>query len=76
MAQRNDILVEPTSPTDADPLLDTDLPLGAKLAAFLPITVALAGVIAVLAGGITARHDVTAAVPAIDTIATGSIAKD
>jgi hypothetical protein len=53
--------------------MDTDLPLGAKLAAFLPITVAIVGVIAVLIGGISARHDVTAEVPAIDSIATGSI---
>jgi hypothetical protein len=71
MAQRNDILVEPVSPT-----MDTDLPLGAKLAAFLPITVAIVGVIAVLIGGISARQDVTAEIPAIDMTATGSIAKD
>jgi hypothetical protein len=71
MAQRNDILNEPASSE-----LDTDLPLGAKLAAFLPITVAIAGVIAVLVGGISARHEVTAEVPAIDMTATGSIASD
>ena len=71
MAQRNDILIEPASPA-----LDIDLPLGAKLAAFLPITVAIAGVIAVLVGGISARHDVTAEIPAIDSIATGSVTKD
>jgi hypothetical protein len=71
MAQRDDILVEP-----ALPVLDTDLPLGARLAAFLPITVAIAGVIAVLVGGLSARHDVAAEVPAIDSIATGSIAGD
>jgi hypothetical protein len=71
MAQRNDILVEPTSPE-----MDTDLPLGAKLAAFLPITVAIVGVIAVLVGGLSARHDVTAEIPAIDSIATGSITQD
>ncbi len=71
MAQRNEILVESASPT-----LDTDLPLGAKLAAFLPITVAIAGVIAVLVGGVSARHEVTAELPAIDSIATGSIVKD
>ena len=71
MSQRNDILVEPTSPT-----LDTDLPLGAKLAAFLPITVAIVGVIAVLVGSVSARHEVTGEVPAIDSIATGSITQD
>jgi hypothetical protein len=71
MAQRDDILAEP-----AEPVLEFDLPLGARLAAFLPITVAIAGVIAVLVGGISARQDVTADVPAIDMTATGSIARD
>lgn len=71
MAQRDDILAEP-----AEPVLEFDLPLGARLAAFLPITVAIAGVIAVLVGGISARQDVTADVPAIDMTATGSIAGD
>jgi hypothetical protein len=71
MAERDDIMVEP-----ALPALEIDLPLGARLAAFLPITVAIAGVIAVLVGGITAGHDVTADVPAIDMTATGSIAKE
>jgi hypothetical protein len=70
MTQRDDILTEPASPA-----MDTDLPLGAKLAAFLPITVAIAGVIAVLLGGLSARDDVAEA-PAIDSIATGSITKD
>jgi hypothetical protein len=68
MAQRDDILAEPS-----DPAPEFDLPLGARLAAFLPITVAIAGVIAVLVGGITARHDTTAAVPVMDMTATGSI---
>jgi len=71
MAQRDDILAGP-----AEPAPEFDLPLGARLAAFLPITVAIAGVIAVLVGGITARPDATAAVPGIDMTATGSIAKD
>jgi hypothetical protein len=71
MAQRNDILAEPASPA-----FQIDLPLGARLAAFLPITVAVAGVVVVLLGGISARNDVTAEVPAIDMTATGSIAKD
>jgi hypothetical protein len=70
VAERNDILAEPAS------TLDTDLPLGAKLAAFLPITVAIAGVIAVLVGSVSARHDVAAEVPVIDSTATGSIVKD
>lgn len=71
MAPRDDILVEP-----AEPVLEFELPLGARLAAFLPITVAIVGVVAILVGGITARHDVTAQAPAIDMTATGSIAKD
>ncbi len=71
MTQRDDILIEPVSPA-----MDTDLPLGAKLAAFLPITVAIVGVIAVLVGGISAGNEATAVVPALDSIATGSIAKD
>ena len=71
MAQRDDILAEP-----AEPASEFDLPLGARLAAFLPITVAVIGVVAVLVGGITARHDVTAATPALDMTATGSIARD
>jgi hypothetical protein len=54
MAQHNEILAEPASPA-----MHIDLPLGAKLAAFLPITVAVA-----------------AEIPAIDSIATGSIATD
>jgi hypothetical protein len=71
MAQRDDILIEPASPA-----MDTDLPLGAKLAAFLPITVAIIGVIAVLVGGISAGNEATAVVPALDSIATGSISND
>ena len=69
--QRDDILSE-----HAEPAPEFDLPLGARLAAFLPITVAIAGVVAVLLGGITARHETTAAAPGIDMTATGSIAGD
>jgi hypothetical protein len=69
MATRDDILVEP-----AEPVLEFELPRGPRLAAFLPITVAIVGVIAVLFGGISVRHDMTAQAPAIDMTATGSIA--
>lgn len=71
MAHRDDILAEP-----ATPAFQIDLPLGARLAAFLPITVAVVGVVAVLFGGISARNDATAEAPAIDMTATGSIAAD
>lgn len=49
-----------------------------KLAAFVPITLALFGVAAVLLGGVSARHgeaDVASA-RQIDPIVTGSIAPD
>lgn len=45
-----------------------------KLAAFVPITLALVGVGAVLLGGVSARHDDNvAALRSIDPMTTGSI---
>jgi hypothetical protein len=71
MAQRDDILLGPASPA-----ADADRPLRAKLAAFVPITIAILGIGAILLGGISARQDVTAGIGEIDPVATGSIAKD
>jgi len=67
MAERDDILVAPARPDD------TNLPMRAKLAAFVPLTIALVGIGAIILGGVSARAPETALVPAIDTIATGSI---
>lgn len=44
-----------------------------KLTAFIPIALALVGVAAILAGGISAKSREVASRPAIDTMATGSI---
>ncbi|HVY19395.1 MAG TPA: hypothetical protein VHA70_04850 [Bauldia sp.] len=44
-----------------------------KLAAFVPLTLALIGVAAVLVGGVSARHDNEVAARAIDPVTTGSI---
>jgi hypothetical protein len=71
MAQRDDILVEKTPAT-----ADGSRPLRVRMAAFVPITIAILGIGAILLGGVSARQNVSANVPAIDTIATGSIAKD
>ena len=65
MAQRENILVPATAP-EAEPTLRM------KLAAFVPLTIAIIGVAAILLGGVSARHD-TAALPVVDSIATGSI---
>jgi len=67
MAQRDDVLVPAPTP---DPGTTT---LRMKLAAFVPLTIALLGIAAILVGGISARHQDTAAAPAIDGITTGSI---
>lgn len=71
MAERDDILIE-----SALPATDGPWPFKARLAAFVPLTIAILGVGAVLFGGLSARHEVTAEIPAIDSIATGSIAKE
>lgn len=65
---RNDILI----PLEIEPL--EVRPEGNKLAAFVPIVLALIGVAAILAGGITAKSHEVAGRPAVDTIETGSIA--
>jgi hypothetical protein len=67
MPQRDDILVEPEAPADAE------RPLRVRVAAFVPLAIALLGIGAILVGGISARHQDTAAGPPVDTIATGSI---
>ncbi len=69
MAQRDDILVEDTPATAAG-----NHQLRVRIAAFVPITVAIIGIGAILLGGVSARQNVTAMAPTIDTIATGSIA--
>lgn len=56
-----------------DPTPD-DRPVRVRLAAFLPIVVALLGVGVVLLGGISAGPTSVAKVDAVDPIATGSIA--
>ncbi len=71
MAQRDDILIDETPAT-----ADSIRPLRVRMAAFVPITIAIIGIGAILLGGVSARQNVSANVPAIDTIATGSIAKD
>jgi hypothetical protein len=49
-------------------------PLPTKVAAFVPIALAILGVSMILFGGLSARGDLTAAEPAgIDPIVTGSI---
>ena len=68
MAQRDDILVEPARAGASEPTLRM------KLAAFVPLTIALIGVGAVMFGGVSARQQSTASVPpAIDSMSTGSI---
>ena len=65
---RNDILI----PLEIEPI-ETH-PKGSRLAAFVPIVLALIGVAAILAGGITAKSHEVAGRPAVDMIETGSIA--
>ncbi|MCB1503025.1 MAG: hypothetical protein KDK07_25150 [Bauldia sp.] len=69
MTVRDDILIEPATPAAAG-----DRPLRVRLAAFVPITIAVLGVAAILLGGISARHEVADA--GIDTIVTGTVAGD
>jgi hypothetical protein len=64
---RNDILI----PLEIEPI--THVPPRSRLAAFVPIAVAIVGVIAVLAGGVSARHAEYAARQAVDPITTGSV---
>jgi hypothetical protein len=65
---RNDILI----PLEIEPI--EIRPAGNKLAALVPITLALIGVGAILVGGISAKQHELAGRPVIDTIETGSIA--
>lgn len=67
MARRDDVLLGPAAPALAEP------PLRVRVAAFVPLTIALLGIGAILVGGVSARHDTRAAAPVVDTIATGSI---
>lgn len=64
---RNDILI----PLEIEPV--TELPKRSRLAAFVPIVIAVLGVAAILFGGISARDHDVAARQAIDPITTGSI---
>ncbi len=67
MPQRDDILVE----SDGAP--DVERPLRVRIAAYVPLAIAILGIGAILLGGISARHEKTASAPVVDTIATGSI---
>ena len=64
---RNDILI----PLEIEPL--ETRPQGNKLAAFIPIVLALIGVGAILAGGISARNHEIANRVIVDPIQTGSV---
>lgn len=44
-----------------------------RVAAFVPITLALLGIGVILLGGISARHDQAAATQALDPVMTGSV---
>ncbi len=50
-----------------------ELPKRGRLAAFVPITIAVLGVAAILLGGISARDHIVAADQAIDPVITGSV---
>ena len=64
---RNDILI----PLEIEPI--ETRPQGSKLAAFVPITLALIGIGAILAGGISARNHEIAGRAVVDPIETGSV---
>ena len=64
---RNDILI----PLEIEPI--ETRPAGSKLAALVPITLALIGVGAILVGGISAKQHELAGRPVLDTIETGSV---
>lgn len=66
---RDDILIDPETPSTG-----SNRPLRVRLAAFVPITIAILGIAAVLLGGISARHKVADA--GIDAIVTGTVAGD
>jgi hypothetical protein len=64
---RNDILI----PLEIEPI--ETRPQCSRLAAFVPITLALIGIGAILAGGISAKNHELAGRPVIDPIETGSV---
>jgi hypothetical protein len=64
---RNDILI----PLEIDPI--AEVPPRSRLAALVPIAVAVVGVIAILIGGVSARHADYAARQAVDPVVTGSV---
>jgi hypothetical protein len=66
---RNDILI----PLEIEPV--AHVPPRGRLAAFVPIAVAVVGVIAVLIGGVSARNADLAARQAVDPVMTGSVGK-
>jgi hypothetical protein len=66
---RNDILI----PLEIEPL---EMPReSSRLTAFVPIVLALIGVGAILAGGISAKHHELAGQSSLDPIETGSVTK-
>ncbi len=67
MAERDDILLTSAAEEAAA------RPLRARIAAFVPIAVALIGVGAILGGGISAGHRQMAAATAVDAMTTGSV---
>jgi hypothetical protein len=66
---RNDILI----PLEIEPI--AHVPPRSRLAAFVPIAVAIVGVAAVLIGGVSARHGDMAARQGVDPVVTGSVGK-
>ena len=66
---RDDILVS------RDPAPTGRRPLRSQIAAFVPITIALVGIAAILAGGMPASKSSLAANETIDPVTTGSIAR-
>lgn len=64
---RTDILI----PLEIEPITETQP--RSRMAAFVPIAVAMVGVLAVLIGGVSARNADVAARQAVDSITTGSV---
>lgn len=67
MTTRDDILVA------VGPDAGAQQPLRARIAAFVPITIAIVGVVAILAGGVSAPRTVTADTRGLDGIETSSV---
>ena len=68
MSPKYDILL----PTDVEPVRPHHK---SRFAAFVPITLALIGIAAILFGGVSARSTDTAARQIVDPITTGSLTK-